>query len=177
MKLTKQQLITKLGMLPVGEKGLTYEYYDAFQEVKEIILNAEIIPDPEPAPQVDTELEEARKRFPVGSWFTVMSRGSTLRKIESLSQDKFGIKIRSDEGITYCMSLCTPATLPTRKVSWRCMKTDAPDTARTVLINLDGKYYSAYHSKGSIWYVEGFSINMSNYTSALWCELSEIEGE
>lgn len=127
--------------------------------------------------QIDTELEEAKKRFPAGSWFNHKDYGSCLFLVRAVRRIYGDVNVVSDSNQRFYATSCTPATLPTRAIKWRCMKTDAPDTARTVLINLDGKYYSAYHSKRSIWYVEGFSINVSNYTSALWCELSEIEGE
>lgn len=133
----------------------------------------------EPVPEVDTELEEAKKRFPVGSWFTHNKRASTLYKVKAVKYDEKYKRtyILDDAGVTANIYNCTPATLPTRKIQWRCMKTDAPDTTRNVFIKLAGYYCQAWFDESRGWIVQGFHIDLSKYDTALWCELLEIERE
>lgn len=182
MKLTKQQLIEKI--MDLKHPSNTRQYNCAVADIASIINDTEVITDPEPVPTIDTELEEAKKRFPVNSW---IEDGFCLRQVVGHVREKEGICIKYYTEVSHSggepyseykeLSDCTPATLPTRKINWRCMKTDAPDDSRNVLIKLDDCPHTAWFDGHEGWRVPGFYIDLSKYKTALWCELAEIEGE
>lgn len=73
-------------------------------------------------PKVDTELEQAKKRFPVGSTFK--DRGETvycLKSYEYREDQKCWILIDTDYNM-HSVSNCTPFPLPV----WRCCESDKP---------------------------------------------------
>mgnify|MGYP001334883194 CR=1 FL=1 len=129
-KLTKSELIIKLcGRSKVKLKPDSHidAYNEGVRACLDFIGDTEIIPDP--VPEVDTELEEAKKRFPVGSWFTDMDRGSTIFKVNDIKrvdrEYKENVLVLTDcNGNWHCVDLCIHATLPTAAPKWRCMKTD-----------------------------------------------------
>ena len=129
---------------------------------------------------VDTELEEARKRFPVGSWFTQKDSGSTHFRVKEIKRDKCGVYIVDDSERHHIPDNCTPATLPTAPIKWRCMKTDVPnDINRDKLLYLIGGYglvrnaVGCYNHVKETWWIDNVWIDLSCYQTALWLELPE----
>ena len=78
-------------------------------------------------PKVDHELESARKKFPVGSWFYYNGQEKTLFKVHEVRNSFGNIVVRSFAN-SYTARHCTPFPLPT----WRCCESDKPKK--------DGKY-------------------------------------
>lgn len=81
-------------------------------------------------PKVDHELEEARKKFPVGSWFRVEDRESTTYKVLVIERLCASLIMTSDDGDSHLVDSCTPFPIPT----WRCCESDKPKT--------QGRYYT-----------------------------------
>ena len=174
-KLTKSELIEKL-----HEFSITESYWITRDKIVALINNTEIIPDP--VPEVDTELEEAKKRFPVGSWFTDMDRGSTIFKVNDIKrvdrEYKENVLVLTDcTGNWHCVDLCTPATLPTAK--WRCMKTDIETPKTRMLAQLKrhelsrSVFVEVYRNQeDDLWCTEsGIAIDLDGHSTALWLEI------
>jgi hypothetical protein len=111
-------------------------------------------------PKVDHELESAKKKFPVGSWFMCPSRDThAVYKVSKVDRNSYLPDIILVHGGVYTceVSLCTPFPLPT----WRCCATDKPKKS--------GEY--AMRSKGS---KKIFSVKYSIAT-AFWDRTSVID--
>ena len=184
-KLTKSELIEKLEDLPergtvINVDTLQDVYIEAVKHCVSLINNTEIIPDPVPA--VDTELEEAKKRFPVGSWFNFKGYGSALFKVKEVARASLGadycdiILVKDDSDERYQAESCTPATLPTA-AKWRCMKTDVENNVSDRIVRLDNiNHIGWYDVAKRAWFIRGcLYIDLSRYETALWLEIPRGE--
>lgn len=90
---------------------------------------------------VDEELESARKKFPVGSWFKTSAGGSTIHRVERVDWE-------TDDCRGFLVSDCTPFPLPT----WRCCAEDKPKKDGQYVMRIKGhapyKYRVRYYSLG-----------------------------
>lgn len=181
-KLTKSELIEKLEDLPergtvINVDTLQDVYIEAVKHCVSLINNTEIIPDPVPA--VDTELEEAKKRFPVGSWFTAQGYPNMMMKVSEVERFKRGVMILIEhEEWEFYPKECTPATLPTAK--WRCMKTDVENSCDHRLICLDCGHSQEYctgwyNVANKAWCVNNQYIDLSCYETFEWLEIPRGE--
>lgn len=145
------------------------------RQVEYLINNTEIIPDP--VPEVDTELEEAKKRFPVGSWYSSLSFHVAYKVTEVKRRSDYKkIYVCSADGYEYDVKLCTPATLPTAAPKWRCMKTDVENSMADRVVRLDDvNHIGWYDVAKKTWFVRGVYIDLSCYETALWLEIPRGE--
>lgn len=116
---------------------------------------------------VDTELESAKKKFPVGSWFTYSNEPDTIYTVGHIERRDADNRVRIIvKGKTFNLDaeLCHPFPLPV----WRCCESDKPKK--------DGEY--AMRSKGS---KRIFSAKYSiataswDWTSVIDCPYSNYE--
>ena len=172
-KLTKSEFIQKLEMAKIDSR----DYDNGINRAIHIIGDTEIIPDPVPA--VDTELEEAKKRFPVGSWFTAQGYPNMMMKVSEVERFKRGVMILIEhEEWEFYPKECTPATLPTAK--WRCMKTDVENSLEGRLVYLGIGHCVNYHIgfydvAKDRWCVNNQYIDLSCYETFEWLEIPRGE--
>lgn len=92
------------------------------EELRQIIFHAER--ELEVLLKVDTELEEAKKKFPVGSWFTSDGFDRQAYTVKAVERRYLNIITL----VTYCgphhfpAVNCIPLSIPT----WRCCESDKP---------------------------------------------------
>lgn len=167
-KLTKSELIEKL-----HEFSITESYWITRDKIVALINNTEIIPDPVPA--VDTELEEAKKL--VGTWVKASYAGDDLFLIKKVKRDpsNWDLDLFSDTR-KINIKACTPATLPTAALKWRCMKTDVENTLTDRLLCLNGSYDIGWYDVAKqTWCVADNYIDLSCYETFEWLEIPRGE--
>lgn len=171
-KLTKEQLTLNIWNYRPENRDDLMPYRRCVPDIMDMILTTEIVSEDASTPNTeDTELLEAQKRFPVGSWFNVRAWGKTLFKCSKVERCENTIYVFEECASNFWkLDNCTPATLPHAPVKWRCMKTDAPDDIRTVLIALDGYPNCGYLYHGK-WVSHGVYLDISKYKTAKWCEI------
>ena len=140
--------------------------------------NPDFIPY-DPLPEVDTELEEAKKL--VGTWVKASYAGDDLFLIKKVKRDpsNWDLDLFSDTR-KINIKACTPATLPTAAPKWRCMKTDVENTVTPRLVCLDVGYGSYYHVgwydvAKKAWCVADQYIDLSCYETFEWLEIPRGE--
>ena len=172
-QLTKSELIEKLEMAKVDSR----DYDNGLNRAIFLIEDTEILPDP--VPEVDTELEEAKKL--VGTWVKASYAGDDLFLIKKVKRDpsNWDLDLFSDTR-KINIKACTPATLPTAAPKWRCMKTDVENTVTPRLVCLDVGYGSYYHVgwydvAKKAWCVADQYIDLSCYETFEWLEIPRGE--
>lgn len=110
--------------------------------------------DPEPA---DTELEEAKKLFPVGSWFkykNTFSETEIVSKVNEVSRDGEGsayeLIIHTNDFSYYAVPYCTPVWV----AHGRCCLTDPPkEKGLYLVIGSSWKEVFCYDPNRGVWSV------------------------
>jgi hypothetical protein len=97
-------------------------------------------------PEIDEELEAAKRKFPVGSTFKSSSfksgKGSTIYTVKEVREENLAdcvheLCIISDDDRGFLVSECTPFPLPV----WRCCYADKPKTEGRRPVRLKNDIY------------------------------------
>lgn len=173
-KLTKSELIQRIRDIMDDPNRVVAQPFIDGHQVMYLIRSTEIIPDP--APEVDAELEEAKNRFPVGSWFNVSAEtGSTIRQVKEVFRCLLHVYVKSDSIENFLLERCTPATLPIT-AQWRCMKTDTENSLEHRLLCLDGEYCTGWYDIAkATWCVNNQYTDLSCYETFEWLEIPRRE--
>ena len=105
----------------------------------------------DPIDTIDTELDEAKKRFPVGSWFNHKDYRSTLFKVQAVRRIWGTINIVPDSNHQFYATSCTPAALP-HYPQGRCCLTDPPKKDGYYLVQGKGWDYPSVHRYDRFWF-------------------------
>jgi hypothetical protein len=134
--------------------------------------------------EVDQELEDAKKKFPVGSWVISKEYGSTIYKVLDVYRyGEYKIRVVSDCNTTLFAEHCTPFTFPTdTKYKWHlCSSEKQPETTGIKLLTKslnDTDPIIAFQSYlGGKWRVHanGWALDLSYHPNAMWCEIPKYE--
>ena len=102
----KQGIIGTTGEFEVVNYNTCEEHYLTFERIE---------------PEIDVELERARKKFPVGSWFKLLNL-DMVQQVSDVIRRGADLLILCTNGLTEFVQNCTPFPLPT----WRCCDSDKP---------------------------------------------------
>lgn len=120
----------------------------------------DVIRDFEDPAQVDEELEAARQKFPVGSWFTTRHENSAIYKVHKVVRGYYEatrnhIFVYSSDRFNMYVGLCTPFTFPSAP-EWHPMS-EEPDCPGDYLVRNNQSYVIALYSY-SKWYLCGIRV-------------------
>jgi hypothetical protein len=168
MKLTKEELAEKIWNYQPTNKDYVIPYRMCAADIVDIVMQSEIIQPSE----VDTELEEAKKRFPAGSWFTCDYRKHAIFQVEKIQRDHNGDVDIFAGSLKMNVEDCTPFTFPTA-LQWKSVS-EPPDDNRNVLLRDCEGYMMAHYTafyRWAVWNGEKWVSQHKSHTDAQWTEL------
>jgi len=173
MKRTKDELIKEVLNIETHyyKSDLSYTCRNLIQDIIAAINTTEIVETPEPV--IDSELEEVKKKFPVGRWFINSEKGATIYKVHDVIR-------RLHIGLVDCTdnwhpeTLCTPFEFPVASV-WKSIDQKPTEAGLCLFRCSDAHdpcfaYYMATHDE---WRVNGMAIRKGR--GMQWCELPNDE--